>query len=296
MGISESARFSANSVVEIETTQIKPFKQLFDSIKNKLPDTSLLFNQESMQILQLDSASTFLVDVRLHGENFEHFYCAPHDANFKEINLSAGHLNQVFKNVTNGDTRLVLYYEDRSDYVTIILENSSKSEHRTFEVPIQNPQDDILLGEMKEFDQYGYALSMPSADLVRICRELKNMECEKVQITHDRRALRFVSNPGSTNNGNVKTSIVRIGTLALDGDAVDADIETTLFTKVPTDGHSIYSGTFKFATLYEFSKSQSGGENKIVRIFLQIDEPMILHYEIGTLGELKVGLAAYVEG
>lgn len=288
MGISQHPLYDRHNVVEFRTNQLKPFKQLFDSIKNKLPDTSILFSSSEMKILQLDGAQTFLVDVRLHGDNFEHFYCNPSgESEMIDINLSANHLNRVFKCVTNGDNLFIFTYAHGSDVVTIRFENEKKSEIRTFQIPIQNPDDDIRLGQIEDLDSYQYTCTMPSVDLVRICKELKNMECEKVQITHDGEQLQFINNPGAKSNGGVKTSIIRQATTT----NVEGEM-TTVFNKIPEEP-SLYSDTFKFSTLYDFSKSQSGGENKIVMIYLKTGEAMVLHYEIGTLGDMNIALAEY---
>ena len=284
-----SAVYGHKNVVEFRTHQLKPFKQLFDSIKNKLPDTSFLFTKTGLKIAQYDAATTFLVDVRLDADNFEHYYFDESSGKtVHDINLSAAHLNQVFKCVTKDDTIFAFWFTENPTEVTVMFENDKKNETRKFEIPVQNPDEDIQLGQIDNLEGYEYSLSMPSADLNRICKELKTMECEKVQILHDRSSLYFKSNPRKNSTSTVKTTIVRKG-------SIGGEETTTKFDKVPEREGSIYSDTFKFSTLYEFSKSQSGGDNKIVRIYLKNNEPLILHYEIGTLGEMHVALATYAD-
>lgn len=290
MGIVDRPTYCSDSVVEFRTHQIKAFKQLFDSIKHKLPDTSLLFHQDCMKIMQLDAANTFLVNVNLDGNEFEHYYCNPDVQNGEDvidINVSAVHLNQVFKCITKDDTIFVFIYRrgpDGGNSIQIVFENSLKSEKRTFDIPIQNPDEENPVGEMNnDIYDYEYSLTMPSADLVRICRELKAMDCEKVRITHDGKTLQFNS------NGFVKASIVRHGAVS------DHDAHELKFTKLPDDeNRGIYRDTFKFSTLYEFSKSHAGGDSKIVKILLNTDSPLILCYEIGTLGDMNIALASLV--
>jgi hypothetical protein len=116
---------------------------------------------------------------------------------------------------------------------------------------------------------------MPSADLVRICRDLKTLECEQVQIKHDGRTLQF------TTNGNIKATISREGTKLGNTDGL----------KLISRSSGIYCRSFKFSTLHDFSKCHSGSDSRIVKILLN-DVHMVLQYEIGSLGKMRIAIAA----
>jgi len=281
MGISREPEYSVNSVVELRTNQIRPLKSLFESIKNNLPDTSIFFMREGMKILQLDTTGTFLVNVNLQGENFEHYYCNPGDKQMIEVNVSSLNLNQVFKSTTNDDNVLRFVYEKDSDVIQMIISSEKKTEYRTYLVPIQSPED-VNYGEISGISEFPYSLTMPSADLQRICRDFKAMSCEKITISHDGESLKFSC------DGTIKTTIERRGKTVA---ATDASQVT--FIKTPAD--RTYSDVFKFSTLNDFSKCQSGGDTKIVRIMLNPGEPMVWLFEIGTLGEMAVAIAPHQE-
>uniref|UniRef100_A0A6C0J666 Proliferating cell nuclear antigen PCNA N-terminal domain-containing protein n=1 Tax=viral metagenome TaxID=1070528 RepID=A0A6C0J666_9ZZZZ len=277
-----------DSVVEFRTSQIRPIRQLFESIKNKLPDTSLLFHPECMKILQVDTAQTFLVDVKLHGENFDHYYCNPgrgeSEQQHIEINLNAENLNAVFKSVTKEDQIFTFTYKYKSNHVELEFHNPKKKEVKCFVIPIQNPENDDDFTEITPamIDEYSYRMSMLTSDLTSICKTLKNINCDSMQIRHDTNTLKFSS------TGDTRGNIIRTGTTYSEKE----DDEQLTFIKVPT-GEGPYSGKFKFSTFYEFSKSQGNGDNKIVQILLEKDKPIILHYEIGTLGEMYIAMAAF---
>ena len=283
MGISESPEYGNNNLVEFRTQQIKPFKNLFDSIKNNLPDTSIFFTEEGMKILQLDGAGNFLVNVHLEGENFEHYFCYPtadnvSDKSMVEINLSTLHLNQAFKSVTNDDNLFRFIYEKASDYVRVEFSSDKKSECRTYDIPIQNPDEESTPGEIAGTSDFPYCLTMPCADLQRICRDFKAQGCEKLTISHDGESLKFSS------KGSVKATTVRTAPKSEKDGAVK-------FVKCPES--STYCDTFKFSTLNEFSKCQSGSDGKIVKILLSQGEPIVLYFEIGTLGTMAVAIAPH---
>jgi proliferating cell nuclear antigen len=284
MGIETSPIHSRHSIVEFRTNQIRPFKALFDSIKNKLPDTSLIFTPKGMRITQMDNIMSFLVDVDLDGEEFEHYYCKPDVSNGEqvvEINLSALHLNQVFKAVTKDDTIFTfIYQKNNHDTVQITFSNEQKDETREYEIRIQTADDELRMAELDQVD-YQYVLTMPSADLVRICRDLKTLECEQVQIKHDGRSLQF------TTNGSIKATISREGTKLSNTDGLKF-----LTNGNDDDGvNGVYCRSFKFSTLHDFSKCHSGSDSRIVKILLN-DIHMVLQYEIGSLGKMSIAIAA----
>ena len=282
MGIVTTPIHSRQSIVEFRTNQIRPFKALFDSIKNKLPDTSLIFTPKGMRITQMDNIMSFLVDVDLDGEEFEHYYCKPDVSNGEqvvEINLSALHLNQVFKAVTKDDTIFTfIYQKNNNDTVQITFSNEQKDETREYEIRIQTADDELRMAELDQVD-YKYVLTMPSADLVRICRDLKTLECEQVQIKHDGRSLQF------TTNGSIKATISREGTKLGGSDGLK------FLTTEDGDDHGVYCRSFKFSTLHDFSKCHSGSDSRIVKILLN-DIHMVLQYEIGSLGKMSIAIAA----
>ena len=282
MGISEHPEYSTDSLVEFRTSQIKPFKSLFDSIKNNLPDTSIFFTPEEMKILQLDGAGNFLVNVHLDGDNFDHFFVNSSSSKIIEVNLSTLHLNQAFKSVTNDDNLFRFIYEKDSDYIKVIFSSEKKAECRTYEIPIQNPDEETKIGEIEGTQNFPYSLTMPCADLQRICRDFKTQGCEKITITHDGESLKF------SFNGNVKATTERTakGT-GKGGNGIE-------FEKCPEDTERPYSDVFKFSTLNEFSKCQSGGENRIVKMLLSQNDPIVLYFEIGDLGEMAVAIAPYI--
>jgi len=272
-------------IVEFRTNQIRPFKTLFDSIKNNLPDTSIFFDKNGIKIMQVDSMKTFLVNVRLQKENFEYYHCQPDEANGSstiELNISTIHLNQTFKSTTNDDNILRFVYEKNSDFVQLIISSDKKMEYRTYDIPIQNPDETVQIGEISGTSSFPYSLTMPCTDLQRICRDFKNLNSDKISITHDGQSLKFSC------LGTIKSTIERRGKDNNPGDGTSVN-----FLRTPKD--STYSDVFKFSTLNEFSKCQSGGESKIVRILLKQGEPIVLHFEIGTLGEMSVAIAPHVD-
>lgn len=277
MGISSESIYSDQSIVEFRTNQIKPIKSIFDAIKNNLPDTTLIFTPDCMKIEQIDATGNFLVNVRLYGDNFEHYYCNPEsnddDSDTITVNLSAIQLNNIFKNVKADDNMLTFLHKQDSDDVELIFSSEKKSEVRTYTISTQYG-DDIEMGAIESTEDFSYCISLPCSDLQGICRDFKNSQCDRIEISHDGTKLIF-----SGKGPSIRTNIER------NGQATD---------KIPRDIDSnSYADVFKFQTLNEFSKCQAGGESKIVKIYLKQGEPLVLHFEVGTLGDMDVAIAAH---
>jgi proliferating cell nuclear antigen PCNA len=291
MGISDTPIYDDNNIVEFRTSQIKPIKQLFECIKNKIPETSLLFDGSQFKILQVDTARTFMVDVRLDGENFEHYYCnLDGGMDNIEININVSEINPIFKSVNKDDTVFTFYYKRNSSHVNIIFHNTVKKETKSFEISIQNPEttddEDTVEIAQDNLDSYEYVISMPSSDLTGICKTLKNIGCTEINILHDYETLKFIS----LLPNNRTACITREGTRY--GGDVDAT-KSLVFTKLPDsiDDVGPYSETFIFSIFSEFCRSHGSGDDKIVEILCTKDQPLILHYEIGDLGEMYIALA-----
>lgn len=278
MGISDAPIYSDNSFIEFRTNQLKPFKSIFDAIKNNLPDTTIFFSKDSMKILQLDGTNNFLINVNLSGKNFEHYYCDPDTENGEEevvVNLSAIHLNSIFKSVKTDDNLFAFVYEKNADKVKLIFSSEKKTEVRTYTISTQHTGEDIEFGSIEGAENYPYCVSLPCNDLQNICRDFKNSLCDRITISHDGECLEFTGDGPAIN-----TCIKREGKCA---------------DRKPRDGsESTYNDTFKFTTLNEFSKCQSGGEGKLVKVSLCQGEPMILHFEVGTLGTMDVAIASHI--
>jgi proliferating cell nuclear antigen PCNA len=287
MGISNGPEYGESNIVEFRTVQIKPFKQMFESIKNNLPDTSIFFSVDGMKILQMEAFNTFMVNVNLNGDEFEHYYCNPTDGNsVVELNLSTTHLTQAFKSVTNDDNTMCFFYEENSDNINLIFSSEKKGESRSYEIKIQHADNADRLGEIEGISAFPYSLTMPCADLKQIFTNFKTLNSEQIIISHDGTTLGFKC------EGQINSVVRRKGSKGA------PSATGVSFTKMPSDfmdtpSDYTYTDIFKFALLYEFSKCQSGGDSKIVRIFLEKGSPIVLQFEIGTLGNMTVAIAPY---
>jgi len=282
-------KYDSSNIMEFRTTQCKPFRVLFDALKENITDVSVYFGTDGFKIYSLDNGQTVLINVELEADNFDHYFCRKeiNDSNQEvpiQICLSVHNVNKVLKTISPEDDVLVWTYNPQNEYITIIISNSSKQETRSYEIKLQDPDDEDEAGVVDDMSEYEYVLTMPCNDFQRICRDLKGMNVTTITMTHQDDALTFSS------KSDVATSnIVRRGRA---GEEKEESEDNVIFCKLP-EGKSCYSGEFKFESLYNFSKCASIGSKsgKVVKILLSQDKPIILVFNVGKLGKILFVLA-----
>lgn len=291
--MSEEPIYGDSNSVEFRTTQCKPFKILFDALKENITDVDLYFSSNSLNIYTLDRSKSVLINVDLEGENFDHYYCKVQvDESGQEvptkINVSVHNITKVLKTITNDDDILIWTYNPDKDFLTVIISSSSKQEQRSYEIKLQESEEDDDAGIVQGINDYSFVLTMPCSDFQRICRDLKQMNVNTVTISHDGKMLMFQSK-----SEVASSSIIRAG---IDGELKDGDESSLVFCKVPDDS-MVYKDDFKFDSLHNFSKCANIGAKggKIVQIYMSPDNPIILIFNVGKLGKILFVLAAKEE-
>lgn len=289
MPVSNTPKFSSDNVMEFRTSECKPFKVLFDALKENINDVSIYFNSERMFIYSLDTGRTVLINVELDSDEFDHYYCRRELNDQKqevplELTVSVHNVNRVLKTITGDDDTLVWWYNPSNDHMTIVISSSSKNEQRSYEIKLQEPEDEDDAGAVDGISNYSYALTMPCEDFQRICKDLRGMNVTTLTIKHQENHLIFSSKSDIAN-----TSIVRKG---IEGDLDQENENSLVFCKVPSDT-SCYSDDFKFESFFNFSKCASIGSKtgKIVQILLNPEQPAILIFKVGKLGKILFVMA-----
>lgn len=289
MPVSTNPRFSSDNVMEFRTGECKPFKVLFDALKENINDVSIYFNSEGMRIYSLDTGRTVLINVELDSDEFDHYYCRREINDQKqevplEITVSVHNVNRVLKTITGDDDTLVWEYNPSNDYMTIVISSSSKNEQRSYEIKLQDPEDEDDAGAVDGISNYSYVMTMPCEDFQRICKDLRGMNVTVLTIKRQGDHLIFSSKSDIAN-----TSIVREGK---EGDLNQENDKALVFCKIPTEP-SCYSDDFKFESFFNFSKCASIGSKtgKIVQILLNPEQPAILIFKVGKLGKILFVMA-----
>lgn len=255
-------------LVYIKTGQTNPIRSILEPVKGYFPDINIKINAEGIRIFETDQINYALLYLKLNAEAFEKFYCKGEHL----LGVSVLALSRVFKNMDNEDV-LVLAVEEKNPNSLIVEINreehckSSKVELKLMDLFYQKPPKNEIT-----FDSI---IKMSSSELYKLCREFKDYS-DNIEIINLGNQLRF----RCSNDRLVYERI--IGTN-----------EHGIEYLSQNEPDKVIQGVFKLDYLVEFTKCTN--LSKEVHLHLQNDFPLILKYGVGSLGEIKLGVAPKIE-
>tara|TARA_B110001450_G_scaffold126299_1_gene118883 strand:- start:5369 stop:6208 length:840 start_codon:yes stop_codon:yes gene_type:complete len=262
----------ANNVLTIKTVQIAPFRILMTALKDILLDTNIVFTKEGIKIINMDKTHTILVHLNLKAENFEFYQC-----NYDKIIIAVNmlHLFKLINSIDNDDT-LTIYIEkdDYNDGVVSELglkfENGDIKQSKIQKLKLIEPEEEQMdLPDIK----YSSVINMPSSDFQKIVRDLANIS-EKLEIKSVGEELIFKC-CGQYAKAEIRRSETS-GTNSMQ----------FLQKQNPDD---IIQGEFSLKNLVYFIKCTNLCSQ--IEIFLKNNKPLIVKYNVASLGEIKLCLA-----
>lgn len=256
-----------NEILLIQTVQISPFKILVTALKDILLETNITFQKDGMKIINMDKSHTILVHLHLLSENFERFVCN------KEkiiIGVNMSHLFKLINTIDNDET-LSIYIEEE-DYnsgivenLTLKFENKNKEQCKIQKLKLIEPDnEDLDIPDVK----FSSVINLPSSDFQKIIRDL-NVISEKLEIKSINNQLIFKC----------------IGTFASAEIIRTESDEMGMIQK--TD--KIIQGFYSLKNLNYFIKCTNLCNQ--IEIYLDNDLPLIIKYNVASLGEIKLGLS-----
>tara|TARA_B100001093_G_scaffold508316_1_gene570285 strand:- start:86 stop:940 length:855 start_codon:yes stop_codon:yes gene_type:complete len=259
-----------DNVLTIKTVQIAPFRILMTALKDILLDTNILFTKEGIKIINMDKTHTILVHLFLQASNFEFYECI-HDKIIIGVNML--HLFKLISTIDNDDT-LTIYIE-KDDYddgviqeLGLKFENGDIKQSKIQKLKLIEPDLDEI--EMPDI-LYSSIINMPSSDFQKIIRDLASIS-EKLEIKSVDNELIFKC------NGNYAKAEIR---------RTETSNSMQFLQKQGTN--EIIQGIFSLKNLIYFIKCTNLCNQ--IEIYLKNNKPLIVKYNVASLGELKLCLA-----
>ena len=259
-----------NNVLTVKTVQIQPIRNMITAIKDILTDATITFTKEGMKIINFDKNHTILVNVVLHANKFEKYRCDP-----DKIIICANtlHLFKVISTMSNDDT-LSMYIE-KSDYHDGIVshlglqyDNGDIKQCYSQKLRLIEPDTEELSVPDVE---YSTVIHLPSADFQKIIRDLNGIS-DRIEIKSVGNELIFSC------EGNFATS--RIFRSESDGNMN--------FLQKP-NASVVIQGEFSLKSLSHFIKCTPLCSH--LEMYIGNDLPLIIKYDVASLGEIKLCLA-----
>ena len=268
-GILNNSNELDNNVLTIKTVQIAPFRILMTALKDILLETNIIFTKDGIKIINMDKTHTILVHLTLKAENFEIFDCK-YDKIIVGVNML--HLFKLISTIDNDDT-LTIYIE-KDDYDSGVVselglkfDNGDIKQSKIQKLRLIEPEQEEM--EIPDL-QFSSIINMPSADFQKIIRDLANIS-DKLEIESVGEELIF----------------------RCIGQYAKAEIRRTETTGSmqfiqKNSGADIVQGIFSLRNLIYFIKCTNLCNQ--IEIFLKNNRPLIVKYNVASLGEIKLCL------
>lgn len=253
-----------NMILEIKTVQSAAFRVLTEALKEILTDANFEFDEHGMKIMAMDSSHTVLVHLKLNAENFEYYHCK----NKRILGINMLNLFKLIKTMGNNDA-LTLYLEEGNESkLGIKIENSEKNTITKYMLNLMDLHEDNIQIPPAVFDS---VITMPSVDFQKICRDMHNL-AENIEIKSLENQLIFSC------SGQFASQETSIG-----------ETNSGLSFVQNQNPDEIVQGVFALKHLVLFSKCTNLCNN--IELYLKNDYPLILKYQVASLGNIKLCLA-----
>lgn len=258
-----------SNVLEIKTVQIAPFRTLMTALKDILVETNITFQQDGMRIISMDKSHTTLIHLHLRAENFEHYFCKHPKI---VIGVHMFHLFKLINSIDNDDT-LTIYIEDQHysdgvvNYLGLRFENGDIKQCKTQLLRLIEPDNEEY--EMPEIT-FSSIINLPSSDFQKIIRDMTSLG-DRIEIKCVGDELIFgLTGPFAT---------VQIRRSECDGN---------LDYLQKQDSTKVIQGEFSLKNLGYVIKCTNLCNS--IELMLENDIPMVIKYNVASLGEIKLCL------
>ena len=258
-----------NNVLTIKTVQIAPFRTLMTALKDILLETNISFQPDGIRIINMDKSHTILVHLYLAASNFEFYECK------KEkiiIGVNMFHLFKLINSIDNDDT-LTIYIENNDYYDGIVshlalkFENGDIKQCKTQKLKLIEPeQDELEVPDVK----FSSIINLPSQDFQKIIRDLSCIS-DKLEIKSVGNELIFKC------QGQFASAEIH---------RAEADDSMKFILK--QDSSKVIQGEFSLKNLGYFIKCTNLCPQ--IEVYLENDLPLVVKYDVASLGSIKLGL------
>jgi len=259
------SKFNRPMSLELCTVKSSTIRVLFESLKDILTDVNMIFTPNGLKIITMDGNQVALVNLNLHADKFEYYHCPQRLV--AGVNMT--NIYKMIKMVNNSET-LVMYME-QDDHVHLIIafENKEKVKYSEIMLKLLEVDDKEIQIPNMEFDNI---ITMPSVDFQEICRNMANIG-DIVRIRSNDQKLEFFCE----------------GDAAKQNITFEQNNSCVSFNKNDAEVEEYFE--LKYLNLF----TKATGLCNVIQIYLKTDHPLILEYNVATLGECFFCLAPKVK-
>lgn len=249
-------------VLYLKSVQGNAIRTLFEVLKEILHDTNIVCDETGVKLMTMDGSHVSLIHMKLDAANFEKYHCPSKVV----IGLNMLSMFKLIKCVGSHDTVILSVKKSQPHELDIRIENADKNAVTQYQLKLL----DIDAEEISIDDQvFESIITMPSQYFQRLCRDMSNIG-DSVHI----------KSQGDT------------FVLRCEGDF--AKQETTITEKTDsmtmlTKSEDVIEGKFSLKYLNLFTKSTNLCNT--IEIYMKKNFPLILEYNVASLGVIRFCLA-----
>ena len=260
----------SNNVLTIKTVQITAFRVLMTALKDILLESNITFEKNGIKITDIDKSHTILVNLDLSAENFEYFDCKMEKI---IIAVNMFHLFKLISTIDNDETLTIYiekddYHDGIVEYLGLKFENPEMKQFKIQKLKLLEPDSE----ESNIPDvNYDSIININSSDFQKIIRDLSSIS-EKLEIKTIDNTLFFKC----------------IGNFA-EAEIIRTENEGNMKIVYKKNKDEIIQGEFSLKNLSYFIKCTNLCAQ--IEIYLGNNLPLIIKYNVASLGEIKLCLA-----
>lgn len=253
-----------SNCIEIKTIQSSAFKILIEALKEILTDTCLEIDENGIKIVAMDTSHIVLVHLRLDASKFEYYHCEKKMV----IGVNMLNLHKLIKTINSNDT-LSLYIDSTDlNHLGIRIENSDKNSKTIYKLNLLDLDSQSISIDPVEFNS---VITLPATDFQKIIRDMNNLS-DFVEIRNINKQLIFSCKGDFCNQ-----------------ETVISDNDSSVQHITLKSSNEIVQGFFHLRYMVMFTKCTNLCST--VELYMKNDYPLIVKYDVASLGDLKLCLA-----
>jgi proliferating cell nuclear antigen len=240
--------------LQLKTVKSSTIRVLFESLKEILTDVNILFDENSMKITSLDGSKQSMVHLKLDATNFELYKCTRNLV----LGVNINSIYKLIKTVNNSDN--ISFCVDNNDISHLYIHVENNDRQTIYKYKVLSVETNSLNIQPKQFES---VIVMPSSDFQKTCRDMNNLGAKYIDIKSIDDKLIFSCNGTSASQKTI---------IGGNSDSINLN-------------GSIVQGVFELKYLMLFTKATN--ISPTVKIYLTNDYPLILEYDVSSLGTVK---------
>ena len=262
---------TSDNVLTIKTVQIAPVRTLMSALKDLLFETNITFQKDGIRIINMDKSHTMLAHLFLEASKFELYECHKDKI---IIGVNMFHLFKLINSIENNET-LTIYIENNDyvdgivSYLSLKYENGEIKQCKTQKLRLIEPEPEELQYPDVKFSSI---INLPSCDFQKIIRDLSCIS-DKLEIKSVGNELIFKC------SGQFASAEIH-----------RAESDGSMGFKLKQDITKIIQGEFSLKNLSYFIKCTNLCQQ--IELYLENDLPLVVKYDVASLGSIMLCLAA----